>query len=656
MGGGPVESPAVSNSNSPVDSPLRPYLLPLLIVAAHFIIFAAARAALLLVHRPDFISLSTPDVAWAFVRGLRFDAAVIFTMLGLPLFFLLLPFGWARSRGWRGLWGWVGFASLALFLFILAVNLVYFGYVHRHVGPEVMFLEEAVDQLLLSAVKQYFWALAAFAAALGGLFWAWRRMMRRVPPPLPRRFREGLATSMAALLLMCVAAQGNPFGKRLKVINAFTGVTPPAAYLALNGPFALLHVFGRGRLRNTDFYPWPEAVRTVQDDLLAPNERADDADFPLYRNRPGRAGEKPNVVVIMLESWDAVHTDALRVPAGLPPLGYTPCFDALSREGVLFTRFYACGQKSMDGMSALLCSFPTLPQTPYLGRGMEQSALSFLGNLALREGYETWFLQTSLRDSFRSDVIADLAGFRHYMGAEDIPSVARAGGGRKAVPWDHEMFAEAHRQMAASRRPFFGFLYTTSSHAPYVWPDERWRRNPPDSAEQRYMNSLGYVDWALGRYFAAAKAAPYYAQTVFIVTSDHHSGFSAGLEDLSGMHHVPCLVIAPGLKPSLEARAGGQLDVLPTLIDLAGWGGPYVALGRSLFDESAKADRGAFAVQGDIILRVEGEGWVAHNLQKRVAAVKRTEKADLDGIERRLLSFLQAAVSLLHHNRLCPRR
>ncbi|HVE41808.1 MAG TPA: LTA synthase family protein, partial [Planctomycetota bacterium] len=472
-------------------------------------------------------------------------------------------------------------------------------------------------------------------------------LARDLPPPI--QFGVQIAVAAVALVLMYYGERGTLGGKRLRMVTAFQRLPHPAAHLALNGPYCVLHSLVHARPVKTEFYPWPDALQTTRETLFISNDRTSDPEYPLLRTPVHPPLNRWNVVVIMLESWNAVSVDAQRREMGLPPLGITPSYDAISREGRLFTRFYANGQRSMDGMSAILCGFPTLPGTSYLGRGLEQSSLTTLGSLGRHAGYETWFIQSSERDSFRCDAIAPRLGFDHYLGAEDIPPEPPAAprGVLRGACWDHEMFAEANRKLTAATRPFLAFLYTNSTHPPFFWPEERWKKRSGDTIEDRYLNSLGYGDWALGKFFEGAKAAGWFRNTIFIVTADHVGGpGDATNGSPAAKHHIPFLLLAPGLEPGIERRIGSQLDVIPTLADLLGELNPQAALGSSLL--SPRRDRGALCVEGNLVLRVEDCGWVLHDLSGRVAA----SDDDTEMIERRLLSVVQVAYTLLRTNRI----
>jgi phosphoglycerol transferase MdoB-like AlkP superfamily enzyme len=628
------------------------YRRPLIIVAAHLALFTLARVALLLRYPGDFSSLRGGAVAGAFLRGLRYDLSVLCPLLGVPLLMLLLPFARTRTRPWQTGWSWVAFAVFVAFAFLLAGDVVYFGYVHRHAGPEVTALDDALNEMQGSFLF-YLLPIVVFAAAAGGLGWGWRRVLKAAPPA-PVHFGAQLAIAAAALILLYYGERGTLSGKRLRIVHAFQNQPEAAAHLSLNGPYSLLRSLTHARVVRADFYPWSDAVRTAQETLFTAGDRTVDPEYPMLRGRDPAPSEKPNVVVIMLESWDAFWVDAHRRELGLDPIGTTPCYDAIAREGILFPRFYASGQRSMDGLSAMLCGFPSLPGTSYLGRGLEQSTLSGLGHLGRREGYETWFIMAAERNAFRIDAIAGLTGFDHYVAAEDIPPEAPAAPRTdlRGACWDHEMFAEAGRKLAAAKRPFLAYLYTSATHPPFCWPDDRWKKRPGNALEDRYHNSLAYADWALGQFFERARTQEWFRKTVFLITADHIGGPGGGIsiERPWTKHHVPCAVLAPGLKPGVDRRIGGQLDVIPTVAALAGWASPHAALGTSLLSDPP-AGRGALCVEGNLVIRVEDGGFVVHDLSGRVTATGDAA----DAIERRLLSTVQTAYTLLRTNRIAKK-
>ena len=693
-----------------------PYRRVLAIFSLVLLVFFLARVGLLLVYLPDFHDLTVIETLQAFARGLAFDASIIVLVSGMPLLMMLvpfvfvhhphqlrfstwvganvavialvallaflghyylvgrlativpyavigfgavtllvlLPFRFAHHRAWMNFWTWASFVLLALFLFVLLADIVYFGFVHRHVGPEITALGGDVGLMMDMAFGGYAWVIVLYLAVCVGLFFLWRRLFRHTDSEVGR-FLPRIAILLGALIGIAVLMRGGLGDKPLDVVDAFVGSRPAAAYLSLNGPFAMSRALVNSKRISADFFPWKQAVELTQAQLLAPGERfAAGDDYPLVRARSTNDKRKPNVVVLMLESWDAIHNDLLRRDMGLQPYDVTPNFNALARQGLLFTHFYANGERSMDGLAALIAGIPTLPGTAYIGMGMEQNRMGYLGHMAQQEGYETIFLQSSKRASFHVDSIAAMAGFPRYVGAEDVPATGHSRNVTERGAWDHDTFQEANRLFAQAKKPFVGFVFTASTHLPFQSPGKRWSKYPPDSSEHRFLNSLYYADWALGEFIAAAKKSGYYDNTIFILTADHVSGFAGKASDIPSLHHVPLLVVAPGLKPGINARTGGQVDVIPTLAQLAGWRSPQASIGHSLLDTRANLGRGTLCVRGNIIERIEDQGWVTHDLRQRVMASPNLREVDAQAMEKRLLAMYQVSHTLLLRNRIYP--
>ena len=654
----PKPASSVLQTTEPSESLYRRLLV---FTAIGLLVFLVLRLLLWGMYRSDFANLSLWQVIQACAVGMRFDASLLGWVLWLPCLFLVLPFPWSDRAGWQRFWGWCIFAGLVMLVFAAIADTLYFGTVHRHVGPEVGVLAADMHSMVSLALRQYAPHLVGFGLLVFVSAWLWARLLR------PVCYARGGAIWRAqfALLLsfgMLVAVRGGTGGKPISVGDAFFSNVLSQGYLAMNGAFAV----SRGLLDQVEpplqFMPQASAdLRSAQ--WLSEPGRAPDTEFPLWHNTANGASDaarkKPNVVVLMLESWGAVHVDAMRRSMGLPALGLTPNFDKLAEQGRLYTHFYANGQRSIQGAAALLSGIPIFPGMPMLGEGMEQNRLSYLGALGQAQGYDTYFLQSSERFSLRLDVVAQRAGFAHYSGAEDIPE-------QHAVPkpvgnwgtWDHNMFHEANRQFSAAKQPFVGFLFTSTTHTPWLIPGDQWRKRSNGTPESQALNALYYADWALGEFMHSAKKAGYFDNTLFFITADHTNEFVTDVSNAPNLFHIPLLVIGPGVVPGIDTRIGSQVDVMPTIADAAAWRAPYAAMGTSLLSQRPPQRRAALVMRDQVLTWISDAGWVSHNLGQQVAVSPHSaqwQAAQVQEAQANMLALYQSATQAQLNNRLAPR-
>ncbi|MGV8935218.1 MAG: LTA synthase family protein, partial [Gallionellaceae bacterium] len=535
-----------------------------------------------------------------------------------------------------------------------AADTIYFGTVHRHVGAEINTVQSDLPSMVMIAISQYSGALFLFGVvAVGGAFF-WRYLTHHIPAP-PERNWLRLVNILVGLLL-AILGRGGIGGKPISVGEAFFSNSLPQGYLAMNGAFAIARALNDIAPPPKVFMPQAEAIARTHDYLQGKGTPYYMPDYPLFQHASGISKKnKPNVVVLMLESWGAVDIDAMRKQMNLPPLGITPNFDSLAKQGRLYTHFYANGQRSIQGAAAVLASLPTLPNMPFLGEGLEQNRQSFLGQLAQAQGYSTYFLQSSDRGSLRFDAIAARAGFSTYLANEDIPELhAHKKAASTWGTWDHNTFQEASKRFAAAKKPFLGYIFTSTTHTPWLIPDDRWKKFTGGKDLDKSLNALYYADWALGEFIASAKQAGYYDNTIFVLLADHANEFVENVDYVPNLFHIPLLIVGPGVKQGVDERIGSQFDILPTIMDIAGWSADHSGLGRSLMDASRIDERAALTVRDNVISWIAPQGWLSHDLTRRVGNAQGLADKTLNEMEQNLLAIYQATSRLQLDNQIAP--
>ncbi len=608
----------------------------LLFLAIAMALFTLGRLVLWLKYPQHFDTLGGGALLQAFANGLRFDGAVVARLFILPLLLMWLPLRWFDRRIWFDGFAWSLYLVTLALLLLLVGDIIYYEHVQRHVSYELILLKNDLAFLVEFGLKTQLGAVIAFMLFAAGLAWWWRRILRI--PLAPSNYRP--LKYIALLFLLAVIGRGGVTGKVIEIIDAYGNGDAPYGNLSLNGAFTTIVFALNMEQVNHHFFPQEEAVAMVNGEkaLL-------DSAYPMLDRYDGQPNGR-NVVFVLLESWNFDYVDSF----GNKGFGVTPHFDALAAEGLRFTRFYAAGQRSIEGIQATLTGIPALKGLPRIDTGIGVSSISRLGSMVREEGYSTLFIQSSARDSFKISGIAASTGFEHFYGMEDIPLRLDYPDPEAAVfGWDYDTLQLMKDKLDNLEAPFLAYAFTGTTHEPYPELPAQFTVRPHDANDENgYLNALKYADWSLGQFMAEASKAPWFDNTIFIFTADHANHFQVG----SGMHqrfHIPFLIYAPKIFPGEEITAvGSQLDVLPTIIDLLGLDGEFAALGESLLRKGDDAE--AFvSMGGQQIGLITDQAAVRHDLVRRIEGDGPEEL--LLAMEQRLLALDQLSYELLQANR-----
>ncbi len=622
--------------------------------AVFILMFFVLRLALLWAYPDEFVDLTLGQILYAMLKGAWFmDSSITMVFLGIPFLLAYLPVRWFVSRVYLRMVGWYAFVVFIAFVWIGIGDLLYFGMVHRHTGHELAAAlatsPEAMMDMLLSA---YGVQILVFVCAAVLLAWWWKRYM--MPGDEVRFMALGwlrLPAFVGAFLLILLVMRGGIESKPIQAVFAYNEGSMAQGHLTLNGVFATLHSLHASHMRVPSFMPETEAETMVQQIYASPHETYPDPDYPLMRERTSPyAGQKRlNVVILLLESWDPDFIDITRVLAGKKPYGVTPNYNALVKKGRLYTNFYANGQRSIDGIAAVIAGVPRVPGAGGIGEGIEVNGIGWLGDIAKAQGYSTSFLQGSYRHSFYMDKISPLAGFDVYKGSEDLPSLHPNPPKSQWGGWDYDLFMAGHTLYTQSKQPFLSVMFSVSTHTPWALPEARFKKFQGDSDAERFLNTMYYTDWALGEFFKAVETSSYAKNTIFMLLADHASG-NMPHPDMRAQYKVPLLVIAPNLAPGIDNTLSSQVDLIPTIIDLAGWKqARYASLGRSMVEQGGK--RSVIFGRDAMTGRIEDNGvLVVRSLDRLVYS--EGDQALIPAVETRLKAQVQVLLHAWQHNRL----
>jgi phosphoglycerol transferase MdoB-like AlkP superfamily enzyme len=653
------------------------------------VMFSLSRTGLYWYNVNLAATLSQQDVLVSFLIGLRFDLMVV-CILSMPLLSGFLYPTSVKLR--RGLVIWLALASSISILFCIAeldfyrefhqrLNSLVFEYIRQDPATVASMLWNGFPvfrYLLLWALFSWlmyrFYLLMDHAACV--------LVKQCLPAFTPGTPIVRCTVLVLVFLAMVLGARGTlRQGPPLRWGDAFHSQNLFANHLGLNGVFTLYKAAGSGNGKTNKKYwlhamPLEEATDIVKSMLVTPQEELMGGEqHLLLRRHTGssllaseRSAEKPNVVVILMESFSGAFTGALGNDVGI-----TPSFDQIAKQGLLFSRFFSNGTHTHQGTFASLACFPNVPGYEYLMQEPEGThKFSGLPLLLQQAGYQDMYIYNGSFSWDNQEGFFRNQSMTKFIGREDFVNPVFVN-----PTWgvsDQDMFDRAVIELAnvPKDKPFFAVLQTLSNHTPYAMPTPLPVVRVTDQGSlNEHLTAMRYADWALGEFFKKIEHEPYYNNTIFVLLGDHGFGIGNQVTDIDLLRfRVPLLIIGPGVQKTFGTvtdRVATQIDIAPTVMGLLGDPFVHQCWGRDVLSKNGlpQTDRG-FG-----LIKPSGNDEIVGFIQDDKIVVKRPDsptqlyhyeleplsKADLlDGAEenatmsKKLSAFVQRATQSLLDN------
>lgn len=548
--------------------------------AAWMVYFALLRAAFLLYHGREASRSGWSTIAQSFRYGARMDmaatafpAVVVFAFTAFSLFLPRLAPRLIR-----------GFTTLMLVLLTLiaTIDLELFrvwgfrvdGAILRYLNTprEMVASASASPILLLSLILLLLLAVAivAFRSIFGPELTSWQRV------PLP------VALPVFALIgglcwFLYYPARGGFQKMPMTQSTVYFSRDAFANQAAINAAWNFFDSVWWRSWDTTNAYrllPTALAHRTADALLLSDAEPA----VRLLRMR------RPNVIVILWESFTSKVVERLGGVAGV-----TPNIDALIGEGVLFDHFYATGDRSPEGLTAVISGYPAQPTTEIIQHPRKSATLPALPHDLGGAGYHS---------SFYYGGDPEFTNFKSYLLQAGFDSLVTAAAFRpedRHSSWgadDHIVLGRLQDDLRAMPRPFFVTLFTLSSHEPFLVPMATVI--PGTDETSRFLNAHAYTDRSLGAFIRQAKTMPWWDSTLIVILADHGHRLPM-LDSLQVARKwetfsIPMLWLGGALAvhDTVISRIGGQSDFPRTLLSQLELDGSGFRWSRNLLARNAR--------------------------------------------------------------------
>ena len=553
-------------------------LAPAFLIAALFVVASTVTRALLALRADLAFTGALGEWLRIFACGFSFDV-VMATCVTLPiaLWLALLPDVAARSRLHRALTVLV-FAAFAYAAILLALAEWLFW---DEFGSRFNFI--AVDYLLYThEVLGNIWQSYPVGRLLLALVLGAALLTVPVAKPLWHSAGEpahwGRSLLAAAVWIAAVAGTLRFVDSDMR--NVSTRDT--ANELAGNGLYEFFAANYRNELsydRHYATYPIEEALALVRRELGAEGEGTE------RHIRAPRAERRLNVVLVSVESLGAEFLGSYGNPKGL-----TPNLDRLAGESLWFSRVYATGNRTVRGLEALALALPPTPGQSIVRRPRNDTLFS-LGSVFEDKDYAVLFAYGGYGYFDNMNAFFDSNDYRS-LDRRSIPSRRVEHETVWGVADEHlfdQVLDEIDReQQARPQRPFFVHVMTTSNHRPYTYP--AGRIDIPSGSGRD--GAVKYTDYAIGRFLEQARAKPWFADTVFVITADHGANARGSSRIPIENYLIPVFVYSPRhVAPQRVDRLMSQIDVPPTLLGLLDFDYFSKFFGRDVLNSPPSSDR-----------------------------------------------------------------
>ena len=269
------------------------------------------------------------------------------------------------------------------------------------------------------------------------------------------------------------------------------------------------------------------------------------------------SGERPDILLVTIDTFRADRLGR----------GFTPAIDALAARGVRFTNARTTVPLTLPAHASLMTGqLPAVHGVRENGATLPAAAPR-LASILKSAGYATG----GFVGAFVLDRRFGLAvGFDRYDDGvrRDPRAVDRLEAERPASG----VMDAALEWLSTVQSSFFLWVHLYDPHIPYAPPDEFRRRAGGDA----YNGEIAYADAQVGRLLDAIAGRSRDRAPFVAILGDHGEGLGEHGERTHGMLaydttlRIPLVVAGPGIAPGVNDEPTSIVDVMPTLLRLAG--------------------------------------------------------------------------------------
>ncbi len=546
----------------------------LLFVIAVFVtwlpLLAIQKPIFMLYHQTMAEGYSFPEWMNVVLHGLKLDATIAGYLTAIPLLLTIISV-WFPSRHFRKILKYYFGLIAAIVSAIFAVDVALYSFWGFRIDATVFFYMQSPGDAMASVpVGLFFRQIILFLAYTFLISWVFNRFIVPMLPDTPVKKR--ILGTIAFILLggiLFIPIRGGVTTSTANVGMVYFSNKQFLNHSAINPVFSLIASLSKQQDFAAQFNFFPEEERKeLFESLVTPVHRNDS----IQNNQTLLNTDRPNILIILLESFSA---NTIGVLGGEPEV--TPNLNRLSKEGILFTNFYANSFRTDRGLVSILNGYPAQPTTSIMKYPPKSQTLPSISKSLIKEGYTADMLYggdinfTNMQSYFFS------SGYSKIVADRDFPLSSRLS---KWGANDDITFNYLYQSLKGkdNRPPWLTTFLTLSSHEPFEVPYQR--------LENPYLNSVAFTDSCLGDFVNKIKATPVWDNLLIIMVADHGFRYPENLNEYEpSRFHIPMLWIGGAVKQASEVETiGSQIDLPATLLSQLNLPHNEFTFSKDLFD------------------------------------------------------------------------
>ncbi len=542
--------------------------------------FVVARFVFLVYHLNSTKNLDISEFFYVFIYGFRLDLSIAAYIVVFP--FMIVLFGvFTNSRAILTIHQTYSWFILLVMNFLLFVDLFLYSYWNTRLDttfvrylntPELMFASVNMSEIIV--------ALFGFGVLSYLIYLAVNFLIYKHVKLMGRASLWSLPFLFLLIGVLILPIRGGLQTIPINQSNVYFSNKIYANHAAVNYAWNFMHAITKHVDANQNLFVEysTEKALTLFKKYREPLLIMDSIQTPVLNTK------KPNIIFIIWEGFTAKVVG----PLGGDPL-ITPNFNRYTKEGLLFTNFYANGDRTDKGLVSLLSGYYPQPKKSIIKMPMKSKKLPLLSQSMKIMGYHNSFYYGGDLNFGNMNTYLYNKGIDQIYGSEIFE---RKDWNSKWGVHDHVLFERIIQDLKLNKQnPFFKTILTLTSHEPYEFPGKyRFGKN---SELNKFKSSMAYTDKAIGDFVAFAKTQDWWDNSLIIITADHGHPLPNNENEVFNTPNrfkIPMLWLGGALTNTgtVNDNLGSQVDLAFTLIDLLGADNSLFEFGTHLFNSNKK--------------------------------------------------------------------